>query len=67
MRSAIDALWDGDEREREWASDVILSSYAARNHPFAPARRRRRETIRRIFVEVEVIGRRGGRSADGPA
>jgi hypothetical protein len=37
----IDALSSDDPRRREWAAEKILGSYAARNHPFAPARRGR--------------------------
>jgi hypothetical protein len=35
----IRALWSDEPRRRMWASDRILSSWMARNHPFAPARR----------------------------
>jgi hypothetical protein len=35
----IRALDSDDPRRREWAAEKIMSSYIARNHPFAPARR----------------------------
>ena len=35
----IRALTSDDPRRREWASEKIMSSYMARNHPLAPARR----------------------------
>jgi hypothetical protein len=35
----IQALDSPDPRRREWACDKIMSSYLARNHPLAPARR----------------------------
>ena len=35
----IRALHSDEPRRREWAAEKILSSYAARDHPFAPARR----------------------------
>jgi hypothetical protein len=34
----LGAFYGGDERRRLWASERILASPAARNHPFAPAR-----------------------------
>jgi hypothetical protein len=37
----IRALDSPDWRRRAWAAEKILSSYMARNHPFAPARRGR--------------------------
>jgi hypothetical protein len=35
----IRALWSDDPRRRMWASDRILSSWLARDHPLARARR----------------------------
>jgi hypothetical protein len=35
----IEALYSDDWRRRAWASDKILSSWLARDHPLAPARR----------------------------
>jgi hypothetical protein len=35
----IEALYSDDPRRQMWASDKILSSYIARDHPLAPARR----------------------------
>ena len=37
----IQALDSPNDRRREWAAEKILSSYLARNDPFAPARRGR--------------------------
>jgi hypothetical protein len=34
----IRALDSDDPRRRMWAAERIMSSYMARNHPFAPAR-----------------------------
>jgi hypothetical protein len=39
MGEVIRALYSDDPRRRMWAADKIMSSYLARNHPFAPARR----------------------------
>jgi hypothetical protein len=39
MGEVIRALDSDDWRRRAWASEKILSSYMARNDPFAPARR----------------------------
>ena len=36
----IEALYSDDPRRQMWASDKILSSWLARDHPLAPARRR---------------------------
>jgi hypothetical protein len=38
--AVIEALYSDDPRRQEWASDKIMRSYAARNHPLAPAGRR---------------------------
>jgi hypothetical protein len=35
----IRALWSDDPRRRMWASEKILSSWIARDHPLSPARR----------------------------
>jgi hypothetical protein len=35
----IEALDSDDPQRRQWAADKILSSWLARDHPFAPARR----------------------------
>jgi hypothetical protein len=35
----IRAMFSDDPRRREWASDRLMSSWAARNHPLAPARK----------------------------
>jgi hypothetical protein len=37
----IQAMFSDDPRRREWASEKLLSSWLARNHPLAPARRGR--------------------------
>ena len=34
----IKAVYSDDPRRRQWAADKILSNWAARNHPLAPAR-----------------------------
>ena len=39
MGELIRALDSPNDRRREWAAEKIMSSYIARNHPFAPARR----------------------------
>jgi hypothetical protein len=39
MGVVIQALDSPDPQRRQWASDKIMSSYLARNHPLAPARR----------------------------
>jgi hypothetical protein len=39
MGVVIQALDSPDWQRRQWASDQIMSSYLARNHPLAPARR----------------------------
>src|ERR1700722_4207978 len=36
----IEAIYSDDVRRQMWASDRILSSWLARDHPLAPARRR---------------------------
>jgi hypothetical protein len=36
----IEALYSDDPRRQMWASDKIMSSWLARDHPLAPARRR---------------------------
>lgn len=36
----IKALYSDDPRRQMWASDRIMSSWLARDHPLAPARRR---------------------------
>jgi hypothetical protein len=36
----IEALYSNDLRRQMWASDKIMSSWLARDHPLAPARRR---------------------------
>jgi hypothetical protein len=36
----IEALYSNDPRRQMWASDKIMSSWLARDHPLAPARRR---------------------------
>jgi hypothetical protein len=40
MGVVIQALYSDDPRRQMWASDKILSSWLARDHPLAPARRR---------------------------
>lgn len=40
MGVVIQALDSPDPQRRQWASDKIMSSYLARGHPLAPARRR---------------------------
>jgi hypothetical protein len=35
----IEALYSDDPRRQMWASDKIMSSWLARDHPLAPARR----------------------------
>jgi hypothetical protein len=52
----IRAMFDPDPRRREWASDRLMSSWAARNHPLAPARR---------HVEVKVSVQPQVKWADG--
>jgi hypothetical protein len=49
----IGAMLSDSDRRREWAADIILSSYAGRNSPFAPARRRREEPAQ-VTVRLEV-------------
>ena len=39
MGEVIQALDSPNDRRREWAAEKIMSSYLARNDPFAPARR----------------------------
>ena len=39
MGEVIRALDSPNDRRREWAAEKIMSSYMARNDPFAPARR----------------------------
>ena len=39
MGVVIEALYSDDLRRQMWASDRIMSSWLARDHPFAPARR----------------------------
>jgi hypothetical protein len=39
MGVVIQALDSPDPQRRQWASDKIMSSYLARGHPLAPARR----------------------------
>jgi hypothetical protein len=39
MGVVIQAPDSPDPQRRQWASDKIMSSYLARNHPLAPARR----------------------------
>jgi hypothetical protein len=39
MGEVIQALDSPDPQRRRWASDKIVSSYLARSHPLAPARR----------------------------
>ena len=41
MSVLFEALDSDEPRRREWAAEKILSSYLARDHPFAPARRGR--------------------------
>ena len=41
MSVLFEALDSPNDRRREWAAEKILSSYLARDHPFAPARRGR--------------------------
>jgi hypothetical protein len=36
----IEAIYSDDPRRQMWAADKILSSWVARDHPLAPARRR---------------------------
>jgi hypothetical protein len=50
MSVVIKALDSPDPRRREWASDKIMSSYLARNHPLAPARRGRSVANRGVAV-----------------
>jgi hypothetical protein len=40
MGVVIQALYSDDLRRQMWASDKIMSSWLARGHPLAPARRR---------------------------
>ena len=40
MGVVIQALYSDDLRRQMWASDKIMSSWLARDHPLAPARRR---------------------------
>jgi hypothetical protein len=40
MGVVIEALYSDDLRRQMWASDKIMSSWLARDHPLAPARRR---------------------------
>jgi hypothetical protein len=40
MGVVIEALYSDDLRRQMWASDKIMSSHLARDHPLAPARRR---------------------------
>jgi hypothetical protein len=39
MGVVIEALYSDDLRRQMWASDKIMSSWLARDHPLAPARR----------------------------
>jgi hypothetical protein len=39
MSVVIEALFSNDPRRQMWASDKIMSSWLARDHPLAPARR----------------------------
>jgi|ERR1700733_4346508 hypothetical protein len=39
MGVVIQALYSDDPRRQMWASDKIMSSWLARDHPLAPARR----------------------------
>jgi hypothetical protein len=41
MGVVIEALYSDDPKRQMWASDKIMSSYLARNHPLAPAGRGR--------------------------
>jgi hypothetical protein len=41
MGVVIEALYSDDLRRQMWASDKIMSSWLARDHPLAPARRGR--------------------------
>jgi hypothetical protein len=52
----IKAMFSNDPRRREWASDRLMSSWAARNHPLAPARK---------HVEVNVSVQPQVKWADG--
>jgi hypothetical protein len=38
MSQVIQALFSGDPRREMWASDKVLASWLARDHPLAPAR-----------------------------
>jgi hypothetical protein len=40
MGVVIEALYSDDPRRQMWASDKIMLSWLARDHPLAPARRR---------------------------
>ena len=40
MGVVIQALYSDDPRRQMWASDKIMSSWLASDHPLAPARRR---------------------------
>jgi hypothetical protein len=41
MGEVIRALYSDEPRRRMWAADKIMSSWIARDHPLAPASRRR--------------------------
>jgi hypothetical protein len=41
MGVVIDAIYSDDPRRQMWACDKIMSSWLARDHPLAPARRGR--------------------------
>jgi hypothetical protein len=57
----IEAMFSDSDRRREWAADIILSSYMGRNDPMAPARRWRASSPQ-VTVRLEV--RAAGRSND---
>ena len=57
----IGAMLSDSDRRREWAADIILSSYMGRNDPMAPARRWRASSPQ-VTVRLEV--RAAGRSND---
>jgi hypothetical protein len=60
----ITALDSEDWRRRAWAADKILSSYIARDSPFAPARRGRANVDESHTVTFRGAGKDGDLATD---
>ena len=63
MSVVIQAVYSDDPRRQMWGCDKLLSSWLARDHPLAPAKRRRGGEVGEFWRRHLSLGRRG-RSSD---